>query len=194
MYGLTQDGILANKLLKKHLTKHGYYKQPHTPGLWKHKTCPVWFNHAVDDFGIKYIGKEHLQHLYDTIRKETYKIVKDCTGDLYCGINLKWNYNKHYVDLSMPKYVMKQLTQYSHVAPLKPQHCSFTPNPVTYGKDNEAPPPTDNSPFLNLAGNKQIQQIVGSFLNYAQAVDPTIRMVLSDIATQQSAPTKNTMK
>ncbi len=33
MYGLPQAGILANKLLKKRLAKHGYFKQPHTPGL-----------------------------------------------------------------------------------------------------------------------------------------------------------------
>jgi hypothetical protein len=33
MYNLPQAGILANKLFKKRLAKHGYYKQPHTPGL-----------------------------------------------------------------------------------------------------------------------------------------------------------------
>jgi hypothetical protein len=32
MYGLPQAGILAKNLLKKHLAKHGYYQQPHTPG------------------------------------------------------------------------------------------------------------------------------------------------------------------
>ncbi len=53
MYGLLQASILANKLLKKQLAKHGYYKQPHTPGLWKHESCPTWFNLAVNDFGIK---------------------------------------------------------------------------------------------------------------------------------------------
>jgi hypothetical protein len=62
MYGLPQASILANKLLKKRLAKHGYFKQPHTPGLWKHEPHLVWFNLAVDNFGIKYIGKEHLQH------------------------------------------------------------------------------------------------------------------------------------
>ena len=36
MYGLPQAGILANKLLKKRLARHGYHEQPHTPGLWKH--------------------------------------------------------------------------------------------------------------------------------------------------------------
>ena len=78
----------------------------------------------MDDFGIKYIGEDNLQHLYDALRKETYEIVEDSSGDLYCGINLKRNYNKHYVD------VMKQMTRYGHPAPLKPQHCPYSPNPI----------------------------------------------------------------
>jgi hypothetical protein len=41
MYGLPQAGILANKLLEKHLTKHGYFEQPHTPGLFSHKSCLI---------------------------------------------------------------------------------------------------------------------------------------------------------
>jgi hypothetical protein len=69
MYGLPQAGILANKLLEKRLAKHSYFKQPHTPGLWKHESCPVWYNLVVDDFGIKYIGKEHLLHLYNALWK-----------------------------------------------------------------------------------------------------------------------------
>ena len=86
MYGLPQAGIRANKLLKECLARHGYFEQPHTPGLWKHVSRPVWFNLCVDDFGIKYVGREHLQHLYDALRKETYEIVEDVKGDLlrYC--------------------------------------------------------------------------------------------------------------
>jgi hypothetical protein len=49
MYGLPQAGILANNLLKKHLAKHGYFEQPHIPGLFSHKSRPIWFNLAVDD-------------------------------------------------------------------------------------------------------------------------------------------------
>jgi hypothetical protein len=103
MYGLPQAGILANKLLKERLARHGYFEQNHTPGLWKHVSCPVWFNLCVDDFGIKYIGKEHLQHLHDALRKETYNIVEDLEGNLYCAIALKWNYSKHHVNLAMVK-------------------------------------------------------------------------------------------
>jgi hypothetical protein len=192
MYSLPQAGILVNKLLKKRLARHGYHEQPHIPGLWKHKSRPVWFNLAVDDFGIKYIGEHNLQHLYDALRTETYDIAEDRIGNLYCGINLQWNYDKGFVDLSMPKYVHKQLTRYAHPKPAKPQHCPFSPNPITYGKDNQAPTPTDDSPPLDDAGKKRIQQIVGSFLYYARAVNPTILMALSDIACQSAKPTERT--
>ncbi len=83
---------------------------------------------------------------------------------------------------------------YGHIPPLKPQHCPYAPNPINYRKDNQSPSPIDDSPPLDNAGEKGIQQIVGSFLYYAQAVDPTILMALSDIATQQAAPTENKMK
>ena len=34
VWGLPQAGILANKLLKQHLTPHRYYECANTPGLW----------------------------------------------------------------------------------------------------------------------------------------------------------------
>ena len=94
----------------------------------------------------------------------------------------------------MAQYVMKHLIKYGHVAPAKPQHCPYSPNAILYGKDNQAPTPSDESPLLDEAGKKRVQQIVGTFLYYARAVDPTIVMALSDLSSQQSAPTENTMK
>ncbi len=91
-------------------------------------------------------------------------------------------------------YICNQnLTQYNHPTPLKPQHCPYTLNPITYGKDNQATTPSNTSPLLDAAGKKRIQQIVGSFLYYTQAVGPTILMALSAIAAQQSAPTEETL-
>jgi hypothetical protein len=92
----------------------------------------------------------------------------------------------------MPNYFMKQLICYAHPAPDRPHHCPFSPNPITYGKDTQAPTPTDDSPLLDNAGKKRIQQVVGSFLYYARAVNSTILMALSDIATQQATPTEKT--
>ncbi len=63
MYGLPQSGLLANELLEKRLNKHGYRQSKLVPGLWQHDTCPIQFTLVVDDFGVKYVGKEHAMHL-----------------------------------------------------------------------------------------------------------------------------------
>ena len=63
IYGLPQAGRMANEQLKRFLAPHGYYEVTHTPGLWKHKTRPIQFTLVVDDFGVKYVGKEHV-HIY----------------------------------------------------------------------------------------------------------------------------------
>jgi hypothetical protein len=93
------------------------------------------------------------------------------------------------VDIDTSKYVRQQLVRYAHPTPAKPQHCPYTPNPITYGKDNQAPTPQDDSPVLNTAGKKRIQQIVGSFL---YSVNPTNLMALLAIAFQKSNPTEET--
>ncbi len=136
MYCLPQASILANKLLKLRLAHNGYFKQPHTPSLWKHASRPIWFNLCMDDFGIKYIGDEHLKHLFAALWTETYKIVEDWKGNLYCGISLTWNYDKRYVDIAMPTYVAKQLLWYEHPHPTKLQHCPYNPNPIKYVQDS----------------------------------------------------------
>ena len=63
VWDLPHAGILANKLLRKRLLPHGYYKCANTPGLWKHTTRPISFMLVVNDFGVKYMGKEHVNHL-----------------------------------------------------------------------------------------------------------------------------------
>jgi hypothetical protein len=84
----------------------------------------------------------------------------------------------------MPVYIAKHLLQYKHPHPRKLQHCPYNPNPIKYGQDNQATDPIDTSPKLNKANKKHIKQIVGSFLYYARAVNPTILMALSAIASQ----------
>ena len=70
----------------------------------------------------------------------------------------------------------------------------YSPNPISCGKDNQALTPINDSPLLDAAVKKRIQQIVRSFLYYDRAANPTIMIALFDIATQQSVPTVNTKK
>jgi len=62
------------------------------PGLWRHATRPITFSLVLNDFGVKYVGKEHADHLIGCLKKETYKLAKDWAGDLYYGILLRWDY------------------------------------------------------------------------------------------------------
>jgi hypothetical protein len=92
MYGPPQAGKLANDLLAKRLAKHAYYQSPFIQGLWKHTWRPIQFTLVVDDFGVKYEGKAHADHLISVLA-ENYEDSTDWSGSLYCGITLKWNYD-----------------------------------------------------------------------------------------------------
>jgi hypothetical protein len=67
MYGLKQAGLLENQLLQARLAPFGYYPARHTPGLWLHKTRPISFTLVVDDFAVKYVGKQHAEHLQNAL-------------------------------------------------------------------------------------------------------------------------------
>ena len=69
MYGLPQAGMLANKLLKRRLAKHGYYEVRHTPWYWRHTWHPIDFTLVVDDFGVGYENNEHALHLLQSLRR-----------------------------------------------------------------------------------------------------------------------------
>ena len=133
VYGLPQAGFFANNLLKKRLPKHGYYELPHTPSLWKYVTHPITFSLVVDDFSVKYEGKEHADHLLSALR-EDYTVDVDKTEGLYCDISLDWNYNKGYVDISMPNYVQKQFTRYFHPISKYMSYTPYVPTPIIMGQ------------------------------------------------------------
>jgi hypothetical protein len=163
------------------------------PGLWKHKTRLIAFTLVVDNFGVKYVEKEHVEHLIAAI-KEKYKLIKDWIGNLYCDIKLAWDYNARTLDISMPGYICKMLLKYKHWMPMHPQHSPYTPAPKQYGAAAQSPLPIDISPKLLPEEIKEIQQVIGSILYYACMVDITLLMALSSIPIEQSKGTTSTME
>jgi hypothetical protein len=76
--------------------------------LWYHKTRPISFTLVlVDNFGVKYVNKADVEYLLESLQG-TYTLTADWTGNLYCGITLGWNYDKRYVDISIPDYIKKE--------------------------------------------------------------------------------------
>jgi hypothetical protein len=85
MYGLKQSGLFSNQLLEKRLEQFEYYPARRTSGLWLHKTRPIAFSLIVDDFTVKYVGKQHVAHLrYALLR--SYEFTNDWEGKLYSGM------------------------------------------------------------------------------------------------------------
>ena len=94
----------------------------------------------------------------------------------------------------MPKYVHKQLLRYVHRPPRQKHYCPYEQTPIQYGKRSDNIEPEPESPELDKDGKTFVQQVVGSFLYYARAVDLTILHALSKIASQQANPTEKTLQ
>jgi hypothetical protein len=164
MYGLPQAGLFANEILKKHLNKHGYRQRRLVPRLWKHNTRPIQFTLVVDDFGVKYIGKEHAQHLKSALG-EHYKLTCSWTGKRYIRITLDWDYNTRQVYLSVPNYVQKALKQSQHKAG-KLQHAPYQSAPIQYGAKTQYAMQELKAPLLDNKPKRFIQQLCADLLTW----------------------------
>ena len=194
VYGLPQAGILAQQLLEQRLNQQGYSQSKAVPGLWTHATRPISFTLVVDDFGVKYVGKEHAMHLI-SILKQSYEISEDWTGSKYIGITFDWDYTNRRVHLSMPGYISKALQRFGHERPIRPQNSPHPHVAPTYGAKAQYVKLEVVSTPLDKEGQKYIQAVTGTLLYYSRAVDPTMLVALKNaIAIQQSSPTQRTME
>jgi hypothetical protein len=191
IYGLPQAGILANELLQRNLAKDGYRPTQHTHGLWKHDTRPISFSLVVDDFGVKYVGHKHAEHLMECIKKH-YNYSSDWKGSAYCGLTLEWDYKNRTVDLYMSGYIKAALHKYQHAAPARPEHAPHTWNPPIYGAKTQYMEGENNSPTLSAKDVNKLQQLTGTLLYYARAVDPTLIMPINVSASEQTQATSYT--
>ena len=97
-YGLPQAGILANKLIIKRLHTDGYFSFQFMPGLWWHLWRLVKSVLVVDDYGIKYKGLKHANHVVETLKKY-YEVSIDWGGTLFCGITIKLGLSQAHITI-----------------------------------------------------------------------------------------------
>ena len=149
----------------------------------------------MDDFGIKYVGKQHALHLLK-ILEHNYEIKADWEGNKFAGIDLAWNYDEQHdkrtCHISMNGYIEKVLMKYGHSRPSKSHLSLHKHREVTYGSKEQLTPEEDKSPPLDKEGTKFIQGIVRTILYYSRVVDNKLLVSLSSIGAQQAATTKRT--
>ena len=65
--GLKQASRIANDRLQLQLAEFGYAPVARTPSLWKNVTEDITFSLVVNNFGVKYVGKENPDHLIQAL-------------------------------------------------------------------------------------------------------------------------------
>ena len=93
----------------------------------------------------------------------------------------------------MPGYCSEALQRFRHQC-TKKQDQPHQHSVPKYGANIQYAKKPDDSPLLNEQDKLFIQQVTGTFLYYARAVDSTMLVALSAIAAQQSSPTEETMR
>ena len=188
IYGLPQAGKLAQDRLVKHLATYNYIQCVNTPCLFINKENGVTFTLVVDDFLIKYKQRSAVDHLFSVLR-ELYEITTDFSPTLkYVGITLRHNRKKRYIDMSIPGYVKKAMQRFQRLG-LKGADSPIIYVPPNYSKHQQEAPLDEPSTPLTPAEIKELQEIVGVFLFYARAVDPTMLTAINKIASRQAKPT-----
>jgi hypothetical protein len=192
MYGLPQARIIAQELLTKQLLKAGYTQSAVTPGFWQHEWGPISFTLVIDNFGVKYINKADAEHLL-TVLKQDYECDTDWDGTRYLSLTIVRDYKSHKVHLSMPGYIDKVLVRFNHTPPDKPQHQPHPHMVPTYSATIHYDKHINQSPAATKANQKYIRQVVGILLYNARAVNATLLVALSSLASAQAASIEYTM-
>jgi hypothetical protein len=134
---------------------------------------------------------EDAENLMAAIKKN-YDISSDWTGSAYCGLKIDWDYTNGTVDLSMPRYINAALHKFRHPTPTRPENAPDTWNPPVYGATTPYIEDTQDSPALSQKEVTHLQQLGGTLLYYARAVDPTLIMPVNVLDSEQTKATAST--
>ena len=136
----------------------------------------------VDNFRVKYVRKEHARHRVSVL-KEHHEISKDWEGKKYVGLTFDWDYDKRRVHVSMPGYVDHAIIRFKCGTPRRAQDQPFQHTVPTYGDRQQFAVAPDGTSLLEKDSKTFVQQVTGTFLYYARAVDSTILVALSALAS-----------
>ncbi len=145
----------------------------------------------MDDFGVEYVGIEHFNFLLELVKK-IHSVQCNMAGDKLASIAIQWDYPGKCCRLSMPGYIDNLLLKFKHPCPLKPRFFPYACLPISYGTKTQCSPDEDISALLDDTRKHCIQEIIGSLLHYACAVDNKLLVSLSAIAAKQSKATVTT--
>ena len=105
---------------------------------------------------------------------------KSQIGRIPKSIVLNWNYERGYVDLTMPHYIAKAIAKLQYNPSDIPEYAPHEFIPIKFSKkgDIQYTQKEDKTSFLDKKETLWVQSAVGSLLYYARALDSTIKTLL----------------
>ena len=128
--------------------KQGYSQSEITPGFWTHKWRPISFALTGDGFGVKYVGREHAEHMLSVLNNE-YETSHEWAGEWYIGLTINWDYLQRMVHISMPGYCKRAGRRFHHDMPAKRQDQPYAHVETKYGNKVQYAANEYTSPQLN---------------------------------------------
>jgi hypothetical protein len=92
----------------------------------------------------------------------------------------------------MPRYINTDLHKYQHQTPVRPEHAPHQWNTPVYGAKTQYVEDKQDSPALSPKDVNRLQQLGGTLLYYARALDPMLIMPVNFLASEQTISTAAT--
>ncbi|KAL7481193.1 hypothetical protein ACHAW6_011791 [Cyclotella cf. meneghiniana] len=177
IYGLSQAGLLMNKLLEQCLNKHGYVQSKLIPGLGN--TYP---NQSNSPSALSTLAGNMLVANMPYTCSVSSKNITSSTGTIQ---NIKSPPHAGVCQKGPPP-IPTQTQQAT--TPAIPTHTA-----IKYGATTQYTKTPSTSPRVDAKTKEFIQQVCGIFLFLGCAVDSTLLTPISRIASQSAEPTKDTL-
>lgn len=158
------------------------------PCLFRHPTNGVTFVLVVDDFGVKFTNPEGQEHFLATLRK-LYTITVDAKGSQYLGMAIEHDKKLQTITISMPGYIERVLERFKDWAGTRLASTPGVYRAPNYGVKVQKAYDDDTAP-LSAKDKTIIQEITGSLLYYARAVDPLMLPATNEVSSAQAKPTE----
>jgi hypothetical protein len=111
-----------------------------------------------------------------------------------CDLTLAWDCAACTCKISMPAgHIEHALQRFQHASPRCPEHSPPAWQKAACGAKTQHASPPDTSVPLNAANVKWVQEVLGTFLCCAHAVDSTMLAAIGTLASQQHQGTCTTM-
>jgi len=181
IYGMKQAGHISQRNLIKILEGNGYAGSDYNC-ICANTEKTVTFVTHLDDFGVGYKNKRHIEKLIEVLKGAGYTITVDWEGKKICGFEIELVKG---VQVAM---TIKKTIERTRFGRLKHRDCPYLISEMSFAKV-QLEQQTDEPSMLDEKQKTLLQEKVGLLRYIAGAVFVRLELAVGKIAANKSKPT-----